>query len=180
MARSACCTSSSLSLRLVWLIIEMIMGLPPFLFCLSFCVGQDNVGSLFGNHIDGADDEEAGNSREDRSVHHAQALHPMHAEVAAQHTAIFLWPDGASAGSMVPPSVVAYESAEILIRLAVFAGKGFLDNEPSLLKIRRNFSHEPDTLHNRLQILTCFIAPLVEISEIDVGRLTWVNGSQGH
>src|SRR5262245_37764052 len=91
---------------------------------------EDHVGGLFRNHVYGADDEEAGDARKYRGVDHAEAGGAVHAEIAAEHAAVFDGSDGAGPAPMMSPRVAANVFFDLRVALDGAAGQHFAGADP--------------------------------------------------
>src|SRR5262245_10261237 len=72
-------------------------------------VREDHVGRLLADHVDGADDEQAGDAREHRGVDHAEPARAVDAKIAGQHATLLGRADRAGARGVMAPGVGANE-----------------------------------------------------------------------
>ena len=78
--------------------------------------GQNSVRRLLRNHIDRADDEEAGDAGKDAGVDHSQAACSVNAKIRVQNPVALDRADRAGAGGMVAPGMGPDELFERLVR----------------------------------------------------------------
>src|SRR5262249_56161307 len=74
---------------------------------VRFC--ENHVASLLADHVNGRDDEKAGDAREHRGVHDPQLAHAVDAEGAVHDATVPLRPDLAGAAGVVAPGLALHE-----------------------------------------------------------------------
>src|SRR5262245_35722648 len=84
-------------------------------------VRKDHVRSLLADHVNGRDDEEALDFREDRCVHDAKAFGAVDLEIASEHAVARARTDRARTRRVVTPGMRADELLEIRVTLNVLA-----------------------------------------------------------
>ena len=70
-----------------------------------------------------------------------------------------------------PPRSLAHELFEILLAVDLVAGRLLLRDQPLFFQACRELAHEPNSLHDRLQIVAARIGPFLEVVEIDARRV---------
>src|SRR5580704_2091121 len=130
-----------------------------------------DIGSLFRNHVDRTDDEEAGDAGKHGRIHDAQSLGAVYPEVAGQRPTAVASTNGATAGSVMSPGVVSHKGPQGF-RRGHIASRGFLFVQHALsLEGRRHAADEGDTIYNRFEILVVPLLEGVEINRRDIPRV---------
>src|SRR5262245_537393 len=144
---------------------------------LSPCVGEDHLGRLLGDHVHGADDEEARDLREHGGVDDAQARRATDTEVGVQDRHWIVPPaDRARARGVVPPGIVAHELLQRLAIVLVLAGQLLLSDVRT--KMRGERADELDAADDRVEILGAAARAFFEVMEIDQRRIAGIGRSQ--
>src|SRR6202030_2273502 len=94
----------------------------PYASLIAASRSEDHVCRLFGDRVDGTDNEKPRNAWEHRGVDDAQPLGAVHPEVPAEHAAAVARPDRAGAGRVVAPCRGAHILLQLVVALARLAG----------------------------------------------------------
>src|SRR5277367_2999810 len=86
---------------------------------------QNYISSFLADHINRADDKKSRDPRKHGRIHHPQTLRPINAELAVKHSVLLSRTNGATAGRMVSPGVIANVFPQIVVRFQTFAWKLF-------------------------------------------------------
>src|SRR5262245_12652356 len=137
-------------------------------FGLLFRVSQDNVGSLFRDHVNRCDDEKSRNPWEDRGVNDPQPLGPIDSEITVEHRhRILLSADLASAGGVVAPGIVFYELGQAISLIGI--GRLFFVEDTRDLRVNR--ADKSDSVDDGVDILLPVAGAFVEVAKIDFGHI---------
>src|SRR5262249_19082604 len=132
-------------------------------------VRDDGVARLFSDHVDGAENEQAGDPWEYRSVHHPQAFGAAHPEIAVEHRhRVVRAADLAGAAGMVAPGIVLDEIAQLVARAYLRAGHDLVEDARGP---PRDLAHELDAGDDAVKVVLPGAVAVVEISEIDARRV---------
>src|SRR6185369_5058885 len=105
-----CATRPDISIYMHWG--TQIVSSFVFL-CTSLPLCEDYVSGFFADHVDGADDEEAGDAWKDGGVDDAQTLRAVDAEVRVEDAVLFAWSNRTGAGRVMAPRVFAHKRVQI-------------------------------------------------------------------
>ena len=107
--------------------------------CLAVLVDND-VARLFTDHVNGGQNEQSGNSRENRCVHDPQVLRASNLEVLIENRiCVLVGADFASARREMPPRIILDEGVEILIHF----GRKLLGDHTVVFQALIYFSDQP-------------------------------------
>src|SRR5580704_3735661 len=76
---------------------------------------QNFIGGLFGDHVDGGNDEIARDSGKDRGIDDPEPANAVHPELAVDHAALFLRLHGAGTAGMVAPGIVRDMALQLVV-----------------------------------------------------------------
>ena len=92
-------------------------------------IGSDDVGSFLRDHVDRADDEEAGDAGEHGCVYDSEPGRVMDLEVTCQYAARLLRADRARARRVMTPRMVPNELAQLIVGVDRVARQFFLGDQ---------------------------------------------------
>ena len=142
--------------------------------CLAVLVDND-VARLFTDHVNGGQNEQSGNSRENRCVHDPQVLRASNLEVLIENRiCVLVGADFASARREMPPRIILDEGVEILIRF----GRKLLGDHTVVFQALIYFSYKLNSIHHTLKVVGVFLTALLEIFEVDLGSVERAVGFQ--
>src|SRR5215475_13329047 len=122
----------------------------------------DRVARLFGDHVDGAEDEQAGDFRKHRGVRYAQTLGTAHPEIAVEHRhRVVLGADLAGAAGVVAPGVILHEVAQLVARPHLRAGHDLVEGARGP---GRDLAHELDPGDHAVEVVLPGAVAVVEVA----------------
>src|SRR5262249_53439726 len=145
---------------------------------------------LLADHVDRAHDEEPRDAWEDRRVHYAQSSAAVDAEARVDHPTLRRVADRAARRGVMAPGVRAHEVRELPIVHRAhaewnppFVARGDWRRHLSLdataiNQPRHEFTHEFHAGYDRDEIFVPTRRALLEIMEIDVGRIERIGASE--
>src|SRR5580704_2104448 len=106
---------------------------------------QDTVRGFLANHQNCASNEETRYAREYRGVDNPQSFCAVDREIAGKHPAGTARPDGATAGCVVAPSIVADKAGQRIIADQVPAGIFLVADQAGSPEPGGDLADKPDT-----------------------------------
>src|SRR5216683_477979 len=128
---------------------------------------ENGICSLFADHIDRAYDEKAGNPGKDGSVGNAQAGGSVHPKITGKDSTGISRSDGARAGRVMTPCMLANELPQLFIVLQFDSGNLLGKNEIRALQSVRHAPDVANTFDYGGEIVAVLIVPFVKMVKIN-------------